>query len=130
MRIKVHSQNDDSQRSEYHLRLLSSSPSSSCPLLQPAASTSKRVDRIHPQILILLAVGGLALTEVGGLFVVSVNPMGLPWYHRAGLVPVLVSTPGISGILIASGTGWDIGDSNTVKVVRKEIMMVWVEGSQ
>src|SRR5260221_10082308 len=85
MRIKVHSQNDDSQRSEYHLRLLSSSPSSSCPLLQPASSTSKRVDRIHPQILILLAVGGLALTEVGGLDVVSVNPglhgiIGQDWY--------------------------------------------------
>src|SRR5712691_7453009 len=105
MHIKVHSQNDDSQRSEYHLRLLSSSLSSSCPLLQPAASTSKRVDRIHPQILILPAVGGLALAEMGGLDVVSVNPMGLPWYHRAGLVPVLsvlMSTPGISGILIAS----------------------------
>src|SRR5712691_1003488 len=122
MHIKVHSQNDDSQRSEYHLRLLSSSRSSSCPLLQPAASTSKRVDRIPPQILILIAVGGLD--------VVSGNPLGLPWYHRAGLVPVLVSTPGISGILIASGTGWTIGDSNIVKVVRKEIMMVWVEGSQ
>src|SRR6267142_1207568 len=80
MCVTVPYQNDDySQRSRSHLRPLSNYPSSSYPLHQPSASTSRRVVRTHRRSPILLEMGSFALTGVGSLYRVSVRSIR-PWW--------------------------------------------------